>query len=419
MRRAIALSAALVLVAACGGSSFSPVGRGQDWPQFRGDLFRNGHPSSATLTRDQLKHFKTRWTNTLPGAVDGTPVVSGGLVFVGSYGGRFAAFHLDDGSQAWSVDDAGAISSSAAVSGHTVVVATLTGHVRAYSTDDGHKLWDWAAPGNKPALWSSPAIYRRTVVIGIASQYGDTPLEAGRVVALDLATGKEHWDFCVRPRCGAGSGVWSSTAIDDGGHGYVGAGNPDDSVMAFDIGSGEHLWTTTIYPAGRADFDVGGTPVVIQVGTSELIADGSTAGVFALLNAGTGKAIWSRQIVQGGAVHGLIASPAFDGNKTIYVASASVPTDLFALDVLTGATLWHRGLGKPIYSAPALGKGVVVFGIGDQPTGKGGGVYGLDASDGTLLWGVDDQYAVLGAPAIAGSIVIVGDTGGSVTAYST
>ena len=415
MRRAIAMVAVLVITG-CGSSS-APAGHAHDWPGLRGDLFRDGHPAGVTLTRDQLKHFKQRWINNLPGAVDGTPVVSGGLVFVGSYGGRFAAFHLDDGSQAWSVEDTGAISASAAVSGRTVVVGTLTGHVRAYSTDDGHQLWDYAAPGIKPAIWSSPAIYRRTVVIGVGSQYGDKPLDVGRVIALDLVTGKEHWDFCLRPRCAAGSGVWSTTAIDDGGHGYVGTGNPDDSVIAFDVGSGQLLWSTTLYPAGRLDYDVGGTPIVIQVGTHELIADGSTAGFFALLNAGTGKAVWSRQIVVGGAVHGFVASPAYDG-RTIYVGSASVPTDLFALNSTTGATLWHRGLGKPIYSAAALGNGVVVFGIGDQPTGKGGGVYALDSTDGTLLWGFDDQYAVLSGPAIAGSIVVVGDTGGSVMAFS-
>ena len=181
---------------------------------FRGDLHREGHAAGATLTRDQLKHFKQRWTNNLPGAVDGTPVVAGGMVFVGSYGGRFAAYRLDDGSQVWSIEDQGAISGSAAVSGHTVVVGTLTGHVRAFSADDGHKLWDWGASGIQPAIWSSPAIYRRTVMVGVGSQYGDKPLDVGRVVALDLLTGKEHWEFCVRPRCAAGSGVWSSTAID-------------------------------------------------------------------------------------------------------------------------------------------------------------------------------------------------------------
>lgn len=416
MRRALAL-VVLLLVAGCGSSS-PPAGHSQDWPAFRGDLFRDGHPPRATLTAAQLKHFKQRWTNALPGAVDGTPVVSGGVVYVGSYGGRFAAFRLDDGSQVWSLEGLGAISSSAAVSGSTVVVGTLTGHVLAFATSDGHKLWDYAAPGIKPAIWSSPAIYRRTVVIGVASQYGDNPLDVGRVIALDLLTGKEHWDFCVRAGCAAGSGVWSTAAIDDGGHGYIGVGNPDDAVIAFDVGSGQRLWSTTIYPAGRADFDVGATPAIIQIGTRELIADGSTAGLFALLNAGTGKAVWIRQIVQGGAVHGLIASPAYDG-KTIYAGSASTPTDLFALNPLEGTTLWHRGLGKPIYSAPALGNGVVVFGTGDQPIGKGGGVYALSSTDGTLLWGFDDQYAVLGGPAIAGSVVIVGDTGGSVMAFST
>ena len=382
---------------------------------FRGDLFRDGHPRSATVTAAQLKQFHQLWSHTLPGAVDGTPVVAGGIVFVGSFGGRLDAYHLDDGADVWSDEDVGAISGTPAVSGHMVIVGTLAGHVLAFDTGDGHKLWDWAAPGIRPALWSSPAIYRRTVVIGVASQYGDSPLEAGRVVGLDLSTGKEHWDLCIRPKCAAGSGVWSSAAIDEGGHGFVGTGNPDDSVFAFDVGSGQRLWSTSLYADNRRDIDVGATPVVFQIGAREFIAAGSDGGVFAVLNPANGKVLWSRQLVNGSAVHGLIASPAYDG-QYLYVGSASPPAEVFALRPTTGETVWHRGLGKPIYSAIAAGNGVVIFGAGDQAGGKGG-VYGLSAADGSLLWGYDDNRQVLSGPSIVGSTVLAGDTGGNVMAF--
>ena len=382
---------------------------------FRGDLSRDGHPPGATLTRDQLKHYKLKWSHTLNGAVDGTPVVVNGFVYAASFGGRLDAYHLDDGAQVWSDDGLGAISGTPAISGHTLVVGTLAGHVLALDTTNGRKLWDWAAPGSRPAIWSSPAIHRRTVIVGVASPYGDTPLQAGRIAALDLASGALRWNFCVRGNCALGSGVWSSAAIDSAGHGFVGAGNPDDAVVSFDVGSGQRLWTRSITPDQRRDLDVGATPVVFQIGTREVVAVGSNGGIFALLDVGDGKVIWARQLVSGSAVHGLIASPAFDG-KNLYVASASPPTDLFALDPLTGATKWQRGLGKPIYSAPALGNGVVVFGTGDQAGGKGG-VYALSTEDGSLLFGYDDPYAVLSGPAISGSTVVAGDAGGNVMAF--
>ncbi len=415
MRPIAALIGALVLAVSCSSPAPAATRSTADWPMFRGDLSRDGNAPGATLTRDQVKHHKLKWSHTLNGAVDGTPVVVNGLVYAASFGGRLDAFHLDDGAQVWSDDGLGAISGTPAISGHTLVVGTLTGHVLALDATNGKKLWDWAAPGSRPAIWSSPAIHRRTVIVGVASPYGDTPLQAGRIVALDLATGAVRWNLCLRGNCAPGSGVWSSAAIDNAGHGFVGVGNPDDAVVSFDVGSGQRLWTQSITPDQRRDLDVGATPVVFQIGAREVVAVGSDGGVFALLNVGDGKVIWARQLVSGSAVHGLIASPAYDG-KALYVASASPPTDVFALDPLTGATKWHRGLGKPIYSAPAVGNGVVVFGAGDQAGGKGG-VYALSTDDGSLLFGYDDTYAVLSGPSIAGSNVVVGDAGGNVMAF--
>jgi len=57
-----------------------------------------------------------------------------------------------------------------------------------------------------------------------------------------------------------------------------------------------------------------------------------------------------------------------------------------------------------------------VFGAGDQAGGKGG-VYALSTADGSLLFGYDDDHAVLSSPAIAGSTVLVGDAGGNVMAF--
>ena len=42
---------------------------------FRGDLSRDGNAPGATLTRDQLKRYKLKWSHTLNGAVDGTPLL--------------------------------------------------------------------------------------------------------------------------------------------------------------------------------------------------------------------------------------------------------------------------------------------------------------------------------------------------------
>jgi polyvinyl alcohol dehydrogenase (cytochrome) len=383
---------------------------------YRGDLARDGHPDGVVLTADQAVHLRPIWTGHLEGAVDGTPVVVGNTVIATSEKGSIAAFDLDSGETLWKRIGLGAFSGSVAVAGDMVVAATLTGHVYAFDLHDGHTAWDWRATGNLPAIWSSPAIYRKTVLVGIGSQYGDNPLEPGAVAGLDLSTGALSWRFCIESGCAPGGGVWSSVAVDAGGRAFVGTGNPDDGVYSFEVATGKKLWAVSLHPDAGQDLDVGATPIVAMVRGREVVAVGSDGGLFEMLDAATGDVIWSRFLVAGSAVHGLIASPAFDGSE-FYVPSASSPTGMFALDPATGAIQWER-LTDPVYSAPAVGAHVLVFGTGDVfGDAHRGGLIALSTTDGAVLWTFDTHQSVFSAPSIAGTKVVVGDSAGSVLAF--
>lgn len=175
-----------------------------------------------------------------------------------------------------------------------MLAGTLSGRVDAVDERSGRLLWSWRAPGVEPAIWSSPVVYRSRVIVGIASQYGDTQQTAGRLVALDQATGRPLWDDCVRPACQAGGGIWSSLAVDGLDRGFVGVGNPDDAVLAVDTVTGRRFWETSLHPDEGRDLDVGATPVVLEEGGRERIAVGSTKGVMTLLDAASGRPVWSR-----------------------------------------------------------------------------------------------------------------------------
>lgn len=387
---------------------------------YRGDLARDGHPPGATLTAGSARHLKPAWQAQMSGAVNGTPAIAGDMVVAGSGGGVVAAYRFDSGARIWQVDGLGDISGSPTIAAGHILVGSLNGHVYALALD-GARLWDAQVPGIQPAIWSSPAVYGQLVIVGVGSQYGDTPLEEGRVIALDLATGQQVWQLCalVRARagCQAGDGIWSTPAIDAAGRGFIGVGNPDDGVMAFDVATGQLLWMTSLYADAGRDLDVGATPIVLQVGGREVVAVGSDAGVFDLLDAASGAVIWSRSVVNGSAVHGLLASPAYD-DTNFYVASAGVPVGVFALAAGDGKTKWTYDSGLPVYSAPALGNGVLVFGLGDvfgDP--KAGGVVALSSRDGTVLWIADLHSAVFSGPAISGDTVLIGDSRGDVIAY--
>lgn len=415
--KSLALAAAAILVAGCTLSvNATPAVESPEWSMYRGDLARDGHPASATLDSAAARRLTLAWSARLEGAVDGTPAIAQGLVVAGSIGGQLAAFDERTGRLAWTVAGVGPISGSPAIDGGRVLFGTLDGHVRAYAVASGKPLWDWTAPGDHPAIWSSPAIYRGLVVIGSASPYGDAPLEPGRMFGLDETSGQVLWSVCMRAGCAAGDGVWSTPSFDGAGVGYVGVGNPDDGVRAFDVATGKLKWDVSLYTDAGRDLDVGASPVVVTYQGREALAVSATSGLLALLDARDGTSIWESQLVAGSAVHGLLASPAYDG-VALYAASASAPTGLFAV-AAGGTARWMHATGLPVYSAPVVGRGVVVFGtgavFGDLTTGT---LTALSTADGSLLWMYDAHSAVRSSPAIAGDLVAVGDYAGDLLAF--
>ena len=197
----------------------------------------------------------------------------------------------------------------------------------------------------------------------------------------------------------------------------MGVGNPDDGVLAIDPLTGTPKWLTSLYPDSDRDLDVGATPVIFTLEAREVVAQATVEGMFAVLDATTGNVVWSKELVRGSAVHGLIASPAFDGTH-IYTGSASPPTAMFALKPSDGSTAWRYDVADPIYSAPAVAKGVVIFGtgavFGDLSTGS---VVALSSSDGHRLWSYETHSAVRSGPGLAGDLVVVGDSAGDLLAF--
>jgi outer membrane protein assembly factor BamB len=415
-RFGVALALALVLIPCTEPPARSTQPGGDAWPMYRGDLARDGHPPAATLDAAGAARLQLAWRAHLAGAIDGSPVVSSGLVVVGSETGELAAFDEKTGVRLWTRTGLGPISGSPAIAGSRVFAATLTGHVRAFTLEGGREVWDWKAEGLQPALWSSPTIYSGLLMVGVGSQAGDTPLETGRIVALDVGTGAERWSVCAVAGCHPGGGIWSTPSIDSAGHAFVGVGNPVDGVMAFDERTGARLWETSFYSDDARDLDVGASPVLVDVGGREALAVGSVAGILKMLDARDGSVIWSVGLVDGSAVHGLIATAASDG-VNLYVASASSPTGLYARK-LDGSDAWTLVTYQPVYSAPSVGNGVVVFGTGAVFGDLGAGfIIALSRDDGTVLWSYDAQSAVRSSPAIVGSLVLVGDAAGDLFAF--
>lgn len=83
---------------------------------------------------------------------------------------------------------------------------------------------------------------------------------------------------------------------------------------------------------------------------------------------------------------------------------------LFAVDALSGATVWQFSTNGPILGTAAVANNTVVVGSMDSY------IYGLDASSGAQKWRVKTNAGISAAPVIFGSSVYVGSRDGSMYA---
>ena len=163
-------------------------------------------------------------------AIDGptgtTPAAWGSKVCFGSEGGVFWGIDVDTAQVAWQVAPAAAgkaYRSSAAIGGDLAIVGSRGRAVEAFQLSDGARKWRQPMRGRVDA---SPVIVGRAGAAGAAGEAGKAGKaseaskaaallaivgdSAGRLVALDVASGEPQWEF------DAGSGFASSPAVADG-----------------------------------------------------------------------------------------------------------------------------------------------------------------------------------------------------------
>ena len=386
------------------------------WTMFRGDPARDGHPFGVTLTREAAARLSLGWSVDAGAPVDTGPVVAAGLVVVGTEAGTLAGYSTEQGKQVWQVTGLGPLTGQLLIYGGNVYAGSSDGRLYAFELQTGDRIWDWRAPGLQPAIGGGPVVFQGLLLVGVGSQPGDQPREAGRLVALDPASGDRVWSSCLLSACGAGDGILSSVAIDPSGVGFVGVGNPDDALAGFDAGLGRLRWKNSLYLDAGRGVDVTATPLVFRSGDRERVAVGGTEGSFGVFEAASGIPVWTRQLVSGSPLHGLAGSPAFDG-LAIYVPSAGSPGGLLAVNPDTGAIRWRDESPVPVFSSPAVGLGVVVYGEGSAFGAGRGAMVAVSNADGSELWRFPTDAAVVASPALAGEAVYVADRSGRLMAF--
>ncbi len=367
-----------------------PPGPGAPWPQLGGNAAHTG-----AAAHELVPPIVTRWTTTVGGHVlNAAPAIANGAVYVtatdlgvGGTGGVIA-LDLATGAVRWRAAMALPVRGGPAVLGDTVIATQLDGTVLGLDASSGavrwrHELGLGVAPrgattfgspiiddgdvliGNQRklaaidrgrAMWTTDPVHDSEDFPSLASvasargvAVGTFDRALGGVVAWDRATGSELWRF----------GGDLATAINASpviGEDTVYLVNGLTEVIAVDLVTGDERWVTKVDPAG---FDWGSATVatpalahgVLVVPTlyRDLVALDATSGAVLWRFAGRPTPLRTTHY-RGAGESGFEASPVITGDV---VWAADTSGRLSALDLHTGAGLWHVDIGAPVLAGLA------------------------------------------------------------------
>jgi serine/threonine protein kinase len=328
----------------------APQRQPQNWGSFRGSAARAG------FTPDSLRPpLKSAWSVQMQGAVDGSPIIYNGMVYVGSRDHFLYAFdghkqrelwHYDagaplrstptlhgdtlffgddagtmhavqsvGGTARWRVPLQGKIFASAAAGAGLIISATQAGRIVALNPTSGETIWEHV---DGSPFYASPALLNNLVVVANGP---------GQVKGLDIASGKLHWTFQ------ASGQVRATPACDDG---LVLIAALDGSLALLDIRTGERLWQRSL------GVPISASPVLTR---ERVFAAGQEGAVFAL-SRDDGNRLWTTR------TNGqLAASPVLCG-ATLLVIDTEGAVSL--VDADTGKIGAQFALGASVFASPAV-----------------------------------------------------------------
>lgn len=366
-RFAIAGLALFSLVAAASGQSM-----------FQGDPAHSGLPSEAGPVA--LKGVK--WSFKTGGPVVSSPVLAGGVLYVGSDDTAFYALEQATGALKWKFATGtknapgGLVRSTPAVADGAVFFGCFDGNFYAVDAASGALRWKFAMPGERH--FTAPGLHgylpRQQPMPDFWDLYQSSPVVAGGLVyfgcgdgalyALETATGAVKWKFQT------GDVVHSSPALIDGTL-YVGSW--DTFLYAVDAATGALKWK----------FKTGDDPVNFNqtgIQSSPCVAGGTVyfgcrdATLYAV-DAKSGAEKWKYKNEWGSW---FIASPVVRDGR-VY-STTSEPAYLFAHDAATGKELYRTDVKAPAFSSMTLAGNLAYFGT------FAGSLLAVDPAEGKVVW---------------------------------
>ena len=236
-----------------------------DWIHFRRTYDHQGYSPLTQINRQNVGQLQMVWSwKSHPGAMEGTPQVHDGIMFLANPNGGVQAFNAANGDLLWDFQ----------------TPLQRPGAKPNYGLDPNRNADEARAGGIGNAGGPSRPV-RNVALWGDKVYVGTSELHGGRLVALDARTGKVVWETPTAPPLKPGgpatAGNHSAGPIVVKGKVMMGSTgceeytnrNPPCWIGAWDAETGKEVWrTSTIQMPGDPGPDTwGGLPAILRAGS--------------------------------------------------------------------------------------------------------------------------------------------------------
>lgn len=316
-----------------------------------------------------------------------SPLITDDKIIVTDHHGEVTAYELETGKRIWTTDLDMPVSGGVGGDATHLVVTGTNGHV-VLLDNSGNIVWtvDASSEVLMPAQIAAELVVIRSV--------------DGRISALRLKDGSEQWTF--KRDVPALSLRGNSLPVIT--QGYIFTGLDNGRLVTLDLLSGKTIFDIAIAtPSGRSELerlvDIDGRPVI----EDETLYMASYQGKLISLDVRRGQLNWSRTFSSYSGVE--LAS------STLYLADER--DHVWALDASNGATLWKQDKlqARKITRPVAMGNSVLVADFE-------GYLHWLSPFDGRFLARVQaDDAGVIVSPQVHNDIAYVLSRDGELSAY--
>lgn len=370
-------------------------------------------PSKTSLTRDNVKSLKLKWSFVFPEAlrVRSQPAFAGGSLIVGSHNGKVYSLDPETACVRWIFEASADVRNGIVVSPWEpsdenaqplAYFGDLIGNIYAVDARNGALVWrDRPDMHPNATITGAPTLYGDTLFVPVSSLEVTAATKPdyecctfrGSVVAYDPKSGEKKWQTYTIPEAPAPVGVNSIGATR-----FAPSGAPVWNSPAVDEARGQILFGT---------------------GENYTSPAGGTSDAIIAVDMQTGKVNWVYQATAGDAWNSACSvkvkgpnCPEEDGPDVDFGAGATIATtpsgrdlviagqksgDIHALDPDTGALAWKTKAGRGslnggVHFGIASGGGRVyvpiadVLDITDFPGERHPGMHALNMETGEFIW---------------------------------